>query len=391
MTRALVAQFVKRLNSMMSLAIELCVPADRFKTTVLFGPSGCGKTMTLRCLAGLERPDEGMIRHGDEVWFDADRRRNQSPQTRDIGYLFQEDALFPHLTVTANIGFGLSRYPGREREYRVAHMMELLGLTHLAKRYPREISGGEKQRVALARTLVRKPRLLLLDEPFSAVDAPTRDRLRAELPDWLSAFSIPVILVTHDREEAVEMADHLLVMHDGRIICSGAPEDVFLRPTSLEVARILGVETIVVGDVIECRGNLATLAIGPVRLHSSVSTSLTSRRVHIGIRADSIVLAPGPVAGVNHLSARIVRFHLEGATVRIEADCGFPLVARLSVREWRRLGLSVGSTLPIEIDPDDVCILPSCVDENGSRNRSGTSSEEPPKSGKETTRRQVDQ
>src|SRR5581483_848175 len=186
--------------------------ADRFAVTVLFGPSGCGKTTALRCLAGLTRPEAGVIRCGADVWFDADRRIDLSPQWRGVGFLFQDYALFPHLTVAGNVGYAV---PRAERRARVGELLAAFGLTGLEDRYQNQVSGGQQQRVALARTLARRPRLLLLDEPLSALDGPAREQLRPGLRDRLAGFSVPVVLVTHDRTEAIALADHLIVMDRG--------------------------------------------------------------------------------------------------------------------------------------------------------------------------------
>src|SRR5258706_7663540 len=194
----LVADFEKRFPGGPLVRIQLRESVDDFSLTILFGPSGSGKTTALRCLAGLERPDRGFIRFGGETWFDSERRILVPPQRRRIGYLFQDYALFPHLTIAQNIRYGLRRIGKMERLRRVAEIMDLLGLHGLENRYPQQISGGQQQRVALARALVCQPRLLLLDEPLSALDVPTRGELRRQLRDWLEQLWMPGILVTHD-------------------------------------------------------------------------------------------------------------------------------------------------------------------------------------------------
>ncbi|MCX7700330.1 MAG: ABC transporter ATP-binding protein, partial [Gemmataceae bacterium] len=381
MSHALTARFAKRFSETTSVAVELSLPAEGFSVAVLFGPSGCGKTTVLRCLAGLERPDEGRIDFRDETWFDAASGCHLSPQRRDIGYLFQDYALFPHLTVWDNVAYGLRGIPASERRQRVESVLELLGLRGLDHRYPRQLSGGEQQRVALARVLVRRPRLLLLDEPLSAVDGPTRDRLRSELRGWLSRFGVPVILVTHDRVEAASLADRLLVLHQGRVIQSGDPIEVFSQPISPDVARVVGIETVLAGEVVETADESgdggATVAIGPVRLRSSRCTRLRRPssvpiRVHVAIRAEAVGLSPQPLPNsvgsstqpppnavglspqppphANLLPAKIVGVQAEGAMVRVELDCGFPLIARFTIREWSSLGVTVGTALSAWID-----------------------------------------
>src|SRR5947199_7395898 len=211
----LTAEFEKHFPGGTVIQVELRRPADAFSLTVLFGPSGSGKSTTLRCLAGLDRPQRGTIRFGDEIWSDAARGIFLPPQRRRIGYLFQDYALFPHLRVAQNIGYGLSKIATPERRQRIEEITALLRLAGLEDRHPRQISGGERQRVALARALVCRPRLLLLDEPLSALDAPLREQLRRELRRWLAQLAIPAVLVTHDRSEALSLSDYVVVFHNG--------------------------------------------------------------------------------------------------------------------------------------------------------------------------------
>ena len=185
---------------------------------VVFGPSGAGKTTLLDCLAGLQRPDEGWVELGDRVLFDAKRGINLPPRRRRIGYVFQNYALFPHLTVRDNVAYGMRRHRSPDGRYRpaVAEVLETLRLAHLQDRYPAQLSGGEQQRVALARALLSEPDLLLLDEPWSALDEETRAAVRAEVLDLQRRWQIPFILVTHDREEAETLSDRILHLERGR-------------------------------------------------------------------------------------------------------------------------------------------------------------------------------
>ena len=218
---------------------------------VLFGPSGAGKTLTLQCLAGLIRPDSGRIVLGDRVFFDSTRGIDLPPQQRRIGYVFQGYALFPHLTVADNVGFGLRKAPRAERQARVARVLARLGLTGLERRYPRELSGGERQRVALGRALAIEPALLLLDEPLSALDAPRRLALRDELRALLSEITTAAVVVTHDFTEAYRLADRIVVYDAGRVVQSAPRAELLWQPASESVARIMGVRNILTGTVIK--------------------------------------------------------------------------------------------------------------------------------------------
>jgi molybdate transport system ATP-binding protein len=218
---------------------------------VLFGPSGAGKTLTLQCLAGLIRPDVGRIALGERVLFDAAAGVDVPPQRRRIGYVFQGYALFPHLTVADNVGFGLRDAPRARRRERVATVLERLGLAGLSRRYPRELSGGERQRVALGRALAIEPALLLLDEPLSALDAPLRRALRDELRALLSEVGTAAVVVTHDFTEAYRLADRIVVYDGGRVVQSAPRAELLWQPASEAVARIMGVRNLLTGTVVK--------------------------------------------------------------------------------------------------------------------------------------------
>ncbi len=229
----------------------------------LLGPSGCGKTTVLRLIAGFEAPDRGAIRlRGSDV--DAGSV-HVPPERRRVGMLFQEYALFPHLTVEQNVGFGLDRLPPEERRLKLRRAVELVRLEGLESRYPHELSGGQQQRVALARTLAPQPVVVLLDEPFSNVDAGLRARMRSEVEAILREGRVSTVFVTHDREEAFATADRVAVMHEGRIRQIDTPQAVYHSPASLQVARICGAANFIDG-VIE--SGWASTEVGRLQWHS---------------------------------------------------------------------------------------------------------------------------
>ncbi len=335
-------------------------PAHGFSITVLFGPSGGGKSTILRCLAGLERPDEGMIRFGEQTWFDAQRQIFWTPQKRDIGYLFQEHALFPHMRVESNIAYGLKGLSREARRKKVAEMLDLFGLNGTERRFPHQISGGQQQRVALARVLVRRPRLLLLDEPFSALDAPLREEIRPELRQVLNQFDVPVMLVTHDRSEVIALGDRVVVVDGGQIPQTGLVHEIFNRPVDMSVARIVGMETVVTGTVVRAQDGLATVAIGDKEL-VAVSNVNVGCEVEACIRAADVVLqksSPSPASARNHLQARVQSVVSNGVLVRVTLEAGFPLTALVTHPACEELGIQPGATLTALIKAPAIHLIP---------------------------------
>jgi molybdate transport system ATP-binding protein len=344
-TAELAADFHKQFPRGPLIRFQLRQSEDAFSLTVLFGPSGSGKTTALRCLAGLERPDGGYIRFGDETWFDSERGIFVPPQRRRIGYLFQDYALFPHLTVARNIAFGLRRIGQPERRARVEHMMNLLGLTHLENRYPMQISGGQQQRVALARAVVCQPRMLLLDEPLSALDAPTREHLRRQLRHSLVQLRMPGLVVTHDRMDALALGDHMVVIEDGRVCQSGPVQEVFSKPVDLRVARIVGVDTVERAKVVRVADGLATVQVGPVPLVALASKGI-DEDAYVCIHAEDVTLEKlDPLAQTsarNRLIGRIRSLDREGPMMRVMLDCGFPLKALVTKQACQEMRLQEG-------------------------------------------------
>ncbi|MBI2460663.1 MAG: ATP-binding cassette domain-containing protein [Candidatus Rokubacteria bacterium] len=256
-----------RRGALVSLEIEKRLPGFTLEVSweaddpvvALFGPSGAGKTLTLHCLAGLIRPDRGRIEVGDRVFFDSAAGLHLSPQARRLGYVFQGYALFPYLTVEANVAFGLQGLPRPERARRAREVLERLGLGGLARRYPRELSGGQQQRVALGRALALDPDLLLLDEPLSALDAPLRRQLREELGRTLREWGKATVLVTHDLAEAYQLADRVVVYEAGRVLQAAPKSELLWQPTSERVARLTGVRNLLRGAVVKATPEIIQL------------------------------------------------------------------------------------------------------------------------------------
>ena len=217
--------------------------------TVLFGPSGAGKTLTLDCLAGFVRPAEGRILLDGRILFDAPSAVNLPPRARQCGYVFQDYALFPHMTLRQNLAFAAGRFPRIERRRQANEMLDRFGLAGLAARFPHQLSGGQKQRGSIARALLGGPKILLLDEPAQGLDAPLRAEMYSVLRQVREEFALPVLLVTHSLDECCELGDEMHVLLDGAIAQSGSPRQVLAQPSSLEVARLLALYNLLPAEI----------------------------------------------------------------------------------------------------------------------------------------------
>jgi molybdate transport system ATP-binding protein len=281
---------------------------------VVFGPSGAGKTTLLRLIAGLARPDAGRVRLGEAVLFDSERRIDRPLRLRRVGLIFQDDLLFPHLSVAGNIRFGLRGWPRADADARLAEVAALCGVEALLGRRPETLSGGERQRVGLARALAPRPRLLLCDEPVSALDLESRYVLVERLRRVQAAERIPVLYVTHSPAEAIALGSRLFLLSGGRVVDRGSPLDVLTAPRHGRVARLEGIRNVLRG-VIEGHDpdggpTRVALAGGPT-LFVPFNGRPVGQAVTVGVRADDILLALGPIQG---LSARNV---IAGAVERI--------------------------------------------------------------------------
>jgi molybdate transport system ATP-binding protein len=327
---------------------------------VLFGPSGSGKTTVLRALAGLEWPERGTIRFISRTWLDTRSHIHVPPQKRQIGYMAQDYALFPNYTVAGNIAYGLDGLSSAERKKRVAEMVELFRLTGLEEAKPGELSGGQQQRVALARAVAPRPQLLLLDEPLSALDVPTRLQLRGELRSLLKHLALPSIIVTHDWTETLTLGDVVAVMGDGQILQIGPPQEVFSRPANAAVAQIVGVETVIEGQVTEQVRGLATVRVNGTTL-KGLGANEIGAPVFVCIRAEDVVLesaSSGITSARNHLSGKVTEIIPHGIMVQVKIDCGFPLVAMVTKGAEEELRLEAGSSVVAVIKAGAVHLVP---------------------------------
>ena len=281
--------------------LDLTIDAGRF--VVLLGPSGSGKSTLVRCLAGVERLDSGRLYLGPDLVGDA--RRHLPPERRNLGMVFQDYALWPHLTVAGNVGYALRRLriDGATGRRRTMEALERVGLSGHAERYPHELSGGEQQRVSLARAVVARPALLLFDEPLSNLDADLRERLRVEIATLTRESGATAVYITHDQSEAFALADRIGVLEQGRLVQYATPEDVYRRPVDRFVARFTGLAGELPGRVTACHGDVAHVEVESGRIAAPAAGVRPGERVSVAIRpaatrleAVSAVPAPVPVA-----------------------------------------------------------------------------------------------
>ena len=302
-----------------SLNVEFQTAAG---VTVLFGRSGAGKTLTLDAIAGFVRPDQGRIMVDDEILFDAASGVNVPPQGRHCGYVFQNYALFPHMTLRQNLEFAAERRPRLERHRRVRELIEQFRLTEVAGRRPHELSGGQKQRCSIARALVGGPKVLLLDEPARGLDASLRIELYELLRQVRAEYKTPIVLVTHDLEECFEVGDEMLVYGDGRLIQTGPPRKVYEAPANVEVARLLGAFNLLNVEIraLDPGGNSSRLRYQDADLAGPYFPGrLIGDRVWLCVRPDQLRVAarngrPGP----NQLPVQLLRTVEQPRGVRLE-------------------------------------------------------------------------
>ena len=316
--------------------VDLVVPPGSF--TAILGASGSGKTTLLRVVAGFERPDAGEVVLGSQV-VDDGRHRFVPPERRRIGYVPQEGALFPHLSVGRNVSFGLPR--GRDRRTRVTALLDLVGLRGLGRRYPHQLSGGQQQRVALARALAIEPEIVLLDEPFSSLDAALRASMRAEVREVLHQAGTTCVLVTHDQDEALSMADQVAVLRKGMVAQLDTPSQLYEHPGDEELALFLGEPNVVEGHV---DGAVAATAFGPLALTGWTGPTRGAARVLV--RPEQLTLVDAGSGEIDGTVASSAYFgHDTVVHVRL-ADAELPeLVVRISggspIETGRRVGLRV--------------------------------------------------
>ncbi|HXW80922.1 MAG TPA: ABC transporter ATP-binding protein [Acidimicrobiales bacterium] len=343
MTRVVVSGLRKSFGSRVVLdGLDLEVPEGSL--TAVLGPSGSGKTTLLRVLAGFERADDGSVRLGETVVEDG--RTHLPPESRGVGYVPQDGALFPHLSAAANVGFGLSKL--ERRSGRAEELLRLVGLAGEGHRYPHQLSGGMQQRVALARALAAKPSLVLLDEPFSSLDPALRVGVRADVARVLASTGTTAILVTHDQDEALSLADRVAVLRDGRVAQCAGPEEIYLDPLDPALARFVGDANLLEGTV---RDGTALTALGALPISDGRSALRESQKVLVLVRPEQLELHVGDVRG--GLAGQVVDCNYFGhdMLVTVEVASGDRGESSLlHVRLMGRLPLGTGSAVKVSVD-----------------------------------------
>jgi len=327
---------------------------------IILGPTGAGKTVLLETIAGIHSPESGRIILGDK------EITSTEPRLRNIGMVYQDYMLFPHLTVGDNIAFGLSqrKISSDEQHARVEEICSFLEISHLIRRYPGTLSGGEQQRVALARALVLKPEILLLDEPMSALDSRTRERMRMELFRIRKLTGTTIIQITHHFEDVFALADRIAIMREGQIIQFGETSGVFLHPVDMFVAEFLGIGNIIRGKSSKA-GKITQIipAAGP----SFFAASGIVGNVVATLHAEDVIVSQEPLTSSarNCLSATVIEVIPNGSTVRVILDAGFPLTALLTRESCRDLHLGQGSKVYATFKASAIHVIPVNSQENG--------------------------
>jgi len=317
--------------------------------TILFGASGAGKTTLLDCIAGLTNPDSGQISVRGRTFFDSGRHVNLPTHSRNIGYVLQDLALFPHLTAEQNVRYGLSKLPATKQHELSSQIMDSFRISHVARRKPREISGGERQRVALARTLVTDPVALLLDEPLAALDVPTKSKIIEDLRAWNDAHRVPILYVTHSRDEVFALGERVLMLEQGQIIADGDPHEVMTVPRMETVASLAGFENIfdaVVTTIHEDRGTMTCrLKNCDVELETPLVKAAAGMPLRVGIQGGDVLLATSKPEGLsarNIFSGKISMLMQRDVIVVAKVNCGVEMEAHLTLAALHALHLQPG-------------------------------------------------
>jgi molybdate transport system ATP-binding protein len=345
----LVARIRKERRSPVSsfvLDVSIEVPPG---ITILFGASGAGKSTLLDCVAGLARPDDGQITSGGDVLFDSAAGINVPTPKRRIAYVFQSLALFPHLNAEENVGYGLRDLPEKEKREHVETILKAFRVERLRNQKPGQISGGERQRIALARSLVTEPRILLLDEPLTGLDAELKTAIVDDLRAWNTSKGIPILYVTHSRDEVDALGERVIALDNGRVVTAGAPMEVLNAPRRKKLAQAAGFENLLKATVLDLREADGVMRVrlgeSACEIEVPLGYATVGSRVQVAVRAGDILLAterPRGLSARNVMEGGILSLEQRGTIVVARVDCGVTFLVHITPGAVRALELLVG-------------------------------------------------
>ncbi|MEI4488622.1 ABC transporter ATP-binding protein [Frigidibacter sp. MR17.14] len=349
MSEILVRNLVKTFGET-NVIDDVTFTVPRGEILVILGASGCGKTTTLRCLAGLEKPTSGEIVIDGKPMFG--RNIDVPPENRGLGMVFQSYALWPHKTVFGNVSYGLGNLSTEEKRSKVRDALALVGLSGTEDRFPSTLSGGQQQRIALARSAAARPKVMLLDEPLSNLDAKLRETMRSELRTLINELGMTAIYITHDQSEAMALADQVIFMRNGKIEQKASPREIYNRPRTRAVAEFIGSATFLDGRLLSSNGVGSEVDLGGFTLRSTSTLERAAERAVVAIRPERVKLSQDASGGGIIGKVRSQVFLGEATEYEIEVH-GIQLVSK------SRVELSAGQPVGVSIAPDDVILLPA--------------------------------
>ncbi|QSR89037.1 ABC transporter ATP-binding protein [Methylacidiphilum caldifontis] len=338
----------KNISPSLQLQAQLTIPLCPSSLTAFYGPSGSGKTTLLRCISGLDFPDQGIISMGEEIWVDTKKKLNLPPYRRNIGYVVQEDALFPHLRVEKNVGYGLKKKEGLSRadiKLKISQALKKTGIEQLASRWPSSLSGGEKRRVALARAIARQPSLLLLDEPLNGLDFKAKEQIRGLIEEIAYQSGCLTIMISHDKAEIIQMARYVGIISSGKLLQFGETRQVFSEPATIEVASIIGIENIIPGEIVYLEQGKVVVEtpIGQLEavLKERKDVFFRGRKIFCLFRAEDVSILKndgladrdipkGSFSVRNRYTGRVKKIKMTEGLAHLSIDCGIMLNALIS-------------------------------------------------------------
>ena len=332
------------------------------QVTAIFGVSGSGKSTLLNCVAGFLKPDDGLIQFADDVFFSRDQNIEKPPNNRRIGYVTQDPALFPHMSVRKNIEYGYRLTPVSDRKFSFSTLIDSIGLVSLLDMYPQTLSGGERQRVALARSLATSPNLLLLDEPLASIDVPSRGVLLKLLKQSAHEFGIPMLYVSHSVSEVVALAERVVVISDGNVVEEGEPNILFKNTRLFSGSNREVFENLIEGEVMDFGNDdsVKSVSIGTHTLHIAPITHSISHKIMVSIKSTDIIISksvPTSISARNIIPSVIRNYYIQNEMVLLECDIGVKILAEITLYSFEELLLEKGMEIFLIIKSGNVIVV----------------------------------